>query len=684
MTKNISLLTIFVLYFFSKQITAQTSIRISESPAGYGIEISDANELVMKSPPEGLWCIGTEWSDSWPSSLTYSQGDSVEQFNSYSIIHGSLDLKEGTMVFRDAYRMEGERISCTRRWHWTGSDTLKKTTLMVKYETPGFSKGVVMPGILYHGNPAGERSGRTPYYNGETNEIAIFEEHRFPMPFVSREWLQAEKTIMVALHSQPSPVPFGHRPDQWWSLGVINGNKNTDLVLLSGPCGFNGKKSVIKSFQGWGEEMMEDYDNAWLDLPPGTIIEKTFYLETGRSDKPGSGFQQAVETSLDLFTPWDMASLPEFDEIIRSKINFSLSRYKQTGDVAGFWKYPDRNYYVLGWCGQSMAPGYAFQVLGKEFNIPDEQNMVQSSLDFLSTTDFYESGFYTWYNIDKSEWFMNNRPEWLSQGQAMLNMANAIRQADKNDYQAEKWLIFLEKAADFHADRILKKEWQPESTNEGFFIAPLSKAYDLIGKPAYLNAAKKAAKYYADLYLGMDQVYWGGTLDASCEDKEGAFAALQGFIELYETEKNPEYLIWAKHAGDICLTYTVVWDIPLPPGRLTDHNFKTRGWTAVSVQNMHIDVFGVLIAPFIYKLGYHLENASYMKTAKLMFRSCGQLIDPYGSQGEQPYQTNYIQNSWKDKPIHERRGNYHETWTVFWITAHFLNAAAMFMEMGVY
>jgi hypothetical protein len=29
------------------------------------------------------------------------------------------------------------------------------------------------------------------------------------------------------------------------------------------------------------------------------------------------------------------------------------------------------------------------------------------------------------------------------------------------------------------------------------------------------------------------------------------------------------------------------------------------------------------------------------------------------------------------------RGGYHETWTVFWITAHFLNAAAQLQEMGV-
>lgn len=63
-------------------------------------------------------------------------------------------------------------------------------------------------------------------------------------------------------------------------------------------------------------------------------------------------------------------------------------------------------------------------------------------------------------------------------------------------------------------------------------------------------------------------------------------------------------------------------------------------------------------------------------------RSCGQLIDPYGSQGEQPQHTNYTQAGAAADP-RRLRGGYNETWTVFWITAHFLNAAARFREMGV-
>ncbi|HOH49572.1 MAG TPA: hypothetical protein PLI98_02495, partial [Candidatus Hydrogenedentes bacterium] len=132
----------------------------------------------------------------------------------------------------------------------------------------------------------------------------------------------------------------------------------------------------------------------------------------------------------------------------------------------------------------------------------------------------------------------------------------------------------------------------------------------------------------------------------------------------------------------VVLTYVVVWDMDLPAGRLRDHAFKTRGWTAVSPQNMHIDAFGVLIAPLVRRLGVLTDDGTLRDLSLLMYRSCGQLMDPHGSQGEQPMHTNYAQRGEVNGP-HGLRGGYVETWTVFWLTAHFLNAAAQFAEMGV-
>jgi hypothetical protein len=89
-----------------------------------------------------------------------------------------------------------------------------------------------------------------------------------------------------------------------------------------------------------------------------------------------------------------------------------------------------------------------------------------------------------------------------------------------------------------------------------------------------------------------------------------------------------------------------------------------------------------MFTPEIYKMGIYLEDERLRDVARVMFRSSGQLIDAFGSQGEQIQQTNFGQ--WGDlSNVEVLRGGYSEPWTVFWITAHFLNAAARFEELGV-
>ena len=360
--------------------------------------------------------------------------------------------------------------------------------------------------------------------------------------------------------------------------------------------------------------------------------------------------------------------MPTFEEIVQAKYRFAKSRWHESGETAGFKKYPDRTFFVMGWCGQAAAPGYALQVLAERLGDPDALRMAQASLDWLSRAEFYQEGFHTWYDYEARQW---SHEELLSQGQAMLNFARAIRVGRERVAPTAQWEAFLRHACDVHAARILADDWRPRSTDQAFFIAPLCEASRLFDNPTYRQAAVKAAEHYGQRHVSMQEPYWGGTLDARCEDKEGAYAALQGFLAVYEGTGDRRFLEWARHACDVVLTYVVIWDIDLPPGRLRNHAFKTRGWTVVSPQNQHIDVFGVLIAPEIYRLGQILNDSQLQQLALLMYRSCGQLLDPYGSQGEQPQHTNYAQRG-DVNDVFALRGGYAETWTVFWITAHFL------------
>jgi len=651
---------------------------------GYHVQVALEGKNLLTSPPEGLWSIATDWKDGWPASWLHAKPTDIEHVGDWTILRGKLETPVGIWRLSDSYHPEGKVIKCIRRFTWEGKETAEHVTLSVRFQCPGTGEKVVLPGILYHGNPSGARSGRIPVYSGKPGEEAIYEEHRFPMPYASLEWTADSGIQGAALHSLPSPTPYGNLEDQWWSLGLIAKEGCTEMVLLSGPCASNGKRSVVKASQ----RGFVPYDNAYINVPPGAIVEKTFYLEAYPVARKGSGFQHPTRTSVDIFSPCSLDGMPTFGEIIEAKYRYAKTRWHEDGQIAGFRKYVNRDFFVFGWCGQTASPGYAIQVLADDLGDAKAMDMAKKSLNFLSTAEFYDQGFYTWYDYSKKEWVPRNRPELLSQGQAMLNFANAIRVGRAKGLDTSRWERFLQKACDFHADKILADEWNPLSTNQAFFIAPLCQAAGLLGNNTYRRAAEKAGRVYALRHLSMDEPYWGGTLDASAEDKEGAFAALQGFVALYELTKDGKYLEWAEHACDVVLTYTVVWDIDMPAGRLRDHGFKTRGWTAVSVQNMHIDVFGALITPDIYRLGQYLDNDELKKLAILMYRSCGQLIDPYGSQGEQPHHTNYAQHGrfaerLKSGQVSGIRGEYAEEWTVFWITAHFLNAAAQFKELGL-
>ncbi len=635
-----------------------------------GVSIS-AGDVVIRSPEEGIWSVATDWKDSWPTQWEHARGSRVTRVGDWHLVTGNLDLSGGRLELSDAYRVEGNVVRCVRRFHWSGKEPLKRTTLSVRWIVSGATNAKpLLPGISYSGNPSGAKMGGcVPIQKMVSGEESYYEEHRFPMPFVCLEW----ENKGAALHAIPS-MPLGaNHADQWWSLGLTSHKNSTELALLSGPCASNGQRGAVKARQG----TFMPYPDTWLDIPPGSTIEKTFFLQPYSVERKGNGFVKPMGASLDLFQPYGLDGLPTFESIIEAKSRFALSRWRASG---GFEMYPDYvqgTHFVMGWCGQAEALAYAMLV--QKDLMPEAVDKAVSTLNLLSTSPFNERGFHNRYTVETKSW---TEQDFVSQGQAMESITRAIQLGHKQKLATKSWEEFMRRAATFHSQRILNPAWRPLSTNEGFLISPLLRAARLFRDDTYSKAALKAADHYASRHVSMDEPYWGGTLDASCEDKEGAWAAFQGFLAAYDHTKQPKYLEWAEHAMNVALTYTVVWDIELPAGRLKDHGFKSRGWTVVSAQNQHLDVFGVYYTPEIYRMGALLKRPELQKLARVMFRSCGQLIDPFGSQGEQIQQTNFAQAGDMSN-VYKMRGGYSEGWTVFWITAHFLHAAARFKEMGV-
>lgn len=637
-------------------------------------------------PEEGRWSVATSWSDGWPADWHHAKVTSSQTVGEWTIYEGKLSLATGLLKLRDSVRLVDEQTGLTevrRRWDWMGENELDRVTLSIRLSVEGMKEGrPFLPGISYYDNPAGQSvdSTRIPVIQAAKGKRrGFYEEHRFPMAFAAAEGELAGQLSVAALHTIPSPAPNSHRSDQWWSLGIEYLAKGeVELAAYSGAVASNGKNAIIKGHQ----KKFHDYDEAWITLKPKMTVEKTFFIEAHPVAKRGSGFQKPLWTAIQLANPFNPDGFPPLMEVIDRKFNDSLERWQEGPGYAGIKAFPaERTWIDLAWAGQSEAYAYPFLQLGHLFDLPDVAGYVQKGLDFISTSPFTKDGFSIRYDYGKREWWDRRNP--LSQGQAVNNMLDALPLARTHaSLDTSKWEAFLIRACDHHADQVLADDWHPVSTNEGFLIAPLAKASALFDEPRYLKAALKPGEHYRDRHLSMDEPYWGGTLDARCEDKEGAWAALQGFMALHDVTGEQAYLDAAIHAGDVVLSYVYVWDVELPPGRLTDNNFKTRGWTTVSAQNMHLDVYGVLCTPEFWKLGELTGNIDYQRLARIMLVACGQLIDPLGSQGEQMHQTNYAQH-YDYENLDGVRGDYVENWNVYWISAHFLVATSKLDQMGV-
>ena len=154
---------------------------------------------------------------------------------------------------------------------------------------------------------------------------------------VVAELLSPETGCFAALHTLPSPVRGARREDLWWSLGVETADAGSGIVMLSGPVGYNRRRSVVKALQ----QKAMSYGNAYVTLYPGQIVEKTFWIGTGVATPDAFGFEQALDVSLDLFRPYDAERFEKFGRIVASKRRFALSRWVEVricAARAGSWR----------------------------------------------------------------------------------------------------------------------------------------------------------------------------------------------------------------------------------------------------------------------------------------------------------------------------------------------------------
>lgn len=107
----------------------------------------------------------------------------------------------------------------------------------------------------------------------------------------------------------------------------------------------------------------------------------------------------------------------------------------------------------------------------------------------------------------------------------------------------------------------------------------------------------------------------GGTLDASCPDREAAIAALDACITLYDLTGDERYLAAARGAADNILSYTFVYPITTfgPDTEASRRQISTFGATVVSPENQHLDP--VATAPALLHYGIYTGDEVAIEAA---------------------------------------------------------------------
>jgi hypothetical protein len=677
-------------------------------------------------PPGEVWSVFNTWDDPGNPALTRTYGGG-HGFKALKIQMMGQDHVRATgqgsiggqpWEFQDVYSFEHGAVKVVRQWHHEGSQSQSPVTLVTTVRIPvQDDPRVVFPGILHNDNPGAYPSMPVPHLPFVADARGLYEEHRFPVPFVNVESTVAGPRLYASLLTIPSKVAQGHKgDDQWWSLGLERRwDGNVDLLNVSGAVITNGLPSMVYGHRNG----FDPYDQAYLDVKGDVTFEKTFYVDYGFSPRTGYAFRQTIWKAFEIFQP---TRTPHIS--LREAMDLKLQRvraiyHRDADGVAGVPLVPKAQRFMYGWVGDDLATAYGMLDAGQRNNNEADRRMGLDAVNFFvdHTRRDTPGLLYGDYDYGQKKWLTGffygwNWPDSISArqlGEIADRLSELVMWARKHNMpeEAGRWEKLLVETGNFlvttkRHEGVFPRSWYPDGRAVGwegstpatgtvsaagdFLVAPLAKLYVLTGDERYLATAESAlAAYYAQYGQDLHRPYWGATLDAGSEDKEAAQGFLHGAVALYEATKKPEYLRWAQDAADWLLTWYYVYDVEFPATAPLHGFLNTVGWTAISVQNEEIDDYGAFLAPDFYRLGTYLSDKRYQDIGRTMFEATTQTIsrpgqmfgrEDVGSQSEHYNQTNCT---------YMRDGGWRGTsWStdISWVYAATLYNGAKLAELG--
>ncbi|MCR5263285.1 MAG: hypothetical protein K6D94_05385, partial [Clostridiales bacterium] len=386
----------------------------------------------------------------------------------------------------------------------------------------------------------------------------------------------------------------------------------------------------------------------YVTILPGGTFTTTAFLLYGKPVLTNYAAASVEDAALDLLgSPLSPRYTPE--EVIPLCVSFAKLLLRDVGErkmLCIGLSPDDENRFrqvwgsEFGWCGQNGLYARLMLKRGTELGDRDLISTGAEILDAFSSEAVAPTGLiHTHY--DRIVSGGSNIEDTCNLGFAVCEFSKAWSYMYGQGEDHAGWLKAARGIADFMLSRWsdsfgFGKAWDVETgecadtegTIGAYLIPGLTALYQATNEEKYLFAAQRACRFYAERDLTKFKCT-AGALDTYCIDKETSGSLLAGAMELYGIDGSPEWLEYAKMAG----WYFCSWMFHHDTVNIRDSDFETYGYrtlggTTVSAQHHHIDLWGAMTVPYMFRLWEITGDGHWKKRADLMWANAVQNIAP--------------------------------------------------------
>lgn len=502
-----------------------------------------------------------------------------------------------------------------------------------------------LPGFWYHRNLRSPKEA--PSFH--TSKSWNFRDDRLSTPLTSVYDAQLRKGISVLRINNTSTECS---PQLTEGEVILPGNTSVGFL------GFDNESNEVKLCFGFPYiESPKRYIRKLTLAPSITTFQKleageervlTWRIHQIEAENYGVFVSKMWQYSFDKMRPQPITPLYSADEMKGQLTNYFRSSFvdkfplKYNSGITLETK--NCNPYTevqLGFCGRVLLNAFNEIEYGETHKQTDLFNMGQDIIKSWLQNGFTEQGwFIDWVNYSEGmpKEFVHSirqqsegiyailhylnyekkhgrqHPEWEKRTRQLLNNLIALQKSDGH---------FARKYNDAGKDIDASGGSTPSATST------LVMGYKYFKDKKYLLAAKRTIDYVEKNIISKSD-YFSSTLDANCEDKEAAIAAVTStyYLAMVTTGKEHQhYIDLCKQAAYFALSWYYTWDVPFAKGQmLGDLGFKSRGWSNVSVENNHIDVFVFELPHIIKWLSSVTEEKRFEKMYDVIYSSLNQLL----------------------------------------------------------